>query len=93
MSTILFPLTTDFHEKDPYYLDITPDGKQVWVSNDGSDDIAVIDTEIFKMIDIIPVPRGAHGITISPDGKTSWVVGMYVYYSPFVKPGLSWTRD
>jgi len=37
----------------------------------------MIETDTFKLIDVIPVPRGPHGITITPDGRTTWIVGTY----------------
>lgn len=41
----------------------------------------MIETDTFKLIDVIPVPRGARGITITPDGRTTWIVGTYVEVS------------
>ena len=62
--------------KGPHNLDITPDGKYLFVANAGSSDIAVIDIANKQVIKKIPVSTGHHGIDVSPDGKMVYVSGI-----------------
>ncbi len=62
--------------KGPHNLDITPDGKYLFVANAGSSDVAVIDITNKQVIKKIPVSTGHHGIDVSPDGKMVYVSGI-----------------
>ena len=62
--------------KGPHNLDITPDGKYLFVANAGSSDVAVIDIANKQVIKKIPVSTGHHGIDVSPDGKMVYVSGI-----------------
>jgi YVTN family beta-propeller protein len=62
--------------KGPHNLDITPDGKYLFVANAGSSDVAVIDIANKQVIKTIPVSTGHHGIDVSPDGKMVYVSGI-----------------
>jgi DNA-binding beta-propeller fold protein YncE len=56
-------------------LDITPDGRWIWVSNFLDDTIAVFDANTLQrkaLLDTDPYP---HGLNISPDGKRAVVTG------------------
>jgi YVTN family beta-propeller protein len=60
----------------PHNLDITPEGKYLFVANAGSSDVAVIDIANKQVIKKIPVSTGHHGIDVSPDGKMVYVSGI-----------------
>ncbi|MGE0243397.1 MAG: YncE family protein, partial [Nitrososphaeraceae archaeon] len=62
--------------KGPHNLDITPDGKYLFVANAGSSDIAVLDIANKQVIKKIPVSTGHHGIDVSPNGKMVYVSGI-----------------
>jgi YVTN family beta-propeller protein len=47
-------------------LDITSDGKLLFVSNAASNDVAIINTTSFEILKKIPVSLGHHGIDVSP---------------------------
>jgi YVTN family beta-propeller protein len=50
-------------------LDITSDGKLLFVTNAGSSDVSDINTTTLNVIKKIPVSTGHHGIDLSPDNK------------------------
>ncbi|HEY0814737.1 MAG TPA: serine/threonine-protein kinase [Pseudonocardia sp.] len=54
----------------PFALDVTPDGKRVYVPNHDSGSISVIDTATDDVIDTIKVAPNPHWVDISTDGKT-----------------------
>ena len=54
----------------PFALDITPDGKKVYVPNHDSGSITVIDTATNTVVDTIKVAPNPHWVDISADGKT-----------------------
>ncbi len=54
----------------PFALEISPDGKKVYVPNHDSGSITVIDTATNAVIDTIKVAPNPHWVDISPDGKT-----------------------
>ena len=62
--------------KGPHNLDITPDGKYLFVANAGSSDVAVIDIASKQVIKKIPVSTGHHGIDVSPNGKMVYASGI-----------------
>lgn len=47
---------------DPRNLDLSIDGEKLYVSNESSDEISVIDTQIEKVVDTIPVRVGGSGL-------------------------------
>jgi YVTN family beta-propeller protein len=65
--------------KGPHNLDITPDGKYLFVANAGSSDVAVIDIankQVIKKMELvkqIDVGNGPHGIRTSSNGKLLYV--------------------
>lgn len=61
----------------PKYVAVTPNGKQVLVTNWCSMDLTVIDARTAKVTATIPIP-GAHprGIAVSPDSRTAYVAVM-----------------
>jgi YVTN family beta-propeller protein len=60
----------------PIAIAITPDGKTVYVANEGSNNVSVIDTAT-NTASPTTIPVGAHpnAIAITPDGKTAYVAG------------------
>jgi YVTN family beta-propeller protein len=46
---------------------------KAYVAEFGSDDVAVIDSASNKVIKHIPIPKGAHGVVITPDGSRVFV--------------------
>lgn len=63
-------------EAGPYGIDITPDGSRVYVGNERSGSVSVIDTTTHSVIAILPLgtanfaPRSP---AITPDGRQVWV--------------------
>src|SRR5580692_13031014 len=51
----------------------TSQGYLLYVSNEKSGDVTVIDGSDFKVLDTIPVGKRPRGIQVSPDGKTIYV--------------------
>ena len=54
--------------KRPFALDVSPDGKRVYVPNHDSSSISVIDTATNAVINTIPVAPNPHWVDFSPDG-------------------------
>ena len=54
----------------PFALDVSPDGKRVYVPNHDSGSISVIDTATNAVVDTIKVAPNPHWVDISADGKT-----------------------
>ncbi len=52
----------------PFALDVTPDGKKLFVPNHDSGSITVIDTESNSVVNTIKVAPNPHWLDISPDG-------------------------
>ncbi|HEX2712212.1 MAG TPA: beta-propeller fold lactonase family protein, partial [Candidatus Acidoferrales bacterium] len=51
----------------------TPDGKQVWVSNAGSNAVTVFDAAARQLVATIEVGEVPVGIVITPDGRRAFV--------------------
>src|SRR3989304_142005 len=45
----------------------------VYVADEGSDTVSVLDAESFKKVATIAVGREPHNVQLSPDGKLAWV--------------------
>ena len=54
-------------------VDVTPDGKTVWVSNYGDGTVQPIDTTTHKAGPPITVGTNPQRVKVAPDGKTLWV--------------------
>ena len=52
---------------------ITPDGKHVYVTNDGDGTVSVITTATGAVSAPITVGNGPFGVAITPDGKHAYV--------------------
>jgi YVTN family beta-propeller protein len=49
-------------------LELTPDGKELWVTSCGTDTVYVFDTAAKKLVGKVGVGRGPNWVTFSPDG-------------------------
>ncbi|MBV9047480.1 MAG: hypothetical protein JOY58_04385, partial [Solirubrobacterales bacterium] len=58
---------------NPYGVEATPDGSEVWVTESGTNTVSVISTQTNKIIDTIVVGVYPHGIRITPDGTTAYI--------------------
>jgi YVTN family beta-propeller protein len=63
-------------------IDITPDGRWVWVANFLDDTVAVFDATTLQRKALLNTDPYPHGLNISPDGKRAVVTG---YASSHVK--------
>lgn len=63
-------------------IDITPDGRWVWVANFFDDTVAVFDAASLQRKALLKTDPHPHGLNISPDGKRAVVTG---YASSYVK--------
>jgi YVTN family beta-propeller protein len=54
----------------PFALDVSPDGRRVYVPNHDSRSITVIDTATNAVVDTIKVAPNPHWVDLSADGKT-----------------------
>jgi YVTN family beta-propeller protein len=54
-------------------IDVTPDGREVWVVNRDADTISVIDTKTLKVAATIPAGKFPIRVKITPDGKRAVV--------------------
>lgn len=54
----------------PDDMELTPDGKTLWVTLRFSKKVGVIDVPSMKLIDVIPVGRSPHGVFFHP--RASW---------------------
>ncbi|GAA4882401.1 serine/threonine-protein kinase [Actinomycetospora straminea] len=52
----------------PFALDVTPDGRKVYVPNHDSGSLTVIDTETDTVVNTVPLAPNPHWVDISPDG-------------------------
>ena len=52
---------------------VTPDGKQVWVTNSSADSVSVINTADNAVIGNIQVQRIPLGLALTPDGRRAYV--------------------
>jgi hypothetical protein len=54
----------------PDDMEITPDGKTMWVTLRFSKKVGVIDIPSMKLVSVIPVGRSPHGVFFTP--RASW---------------------
>ncbi|SDQ42315.1 YncE family protein [Quadrisphaera sp. DSM 44207] len=60
----------------PKFLELTPDGRTLLVSNWCSYDVSVVDTAAATEVARVPVGRYPRGIAVSPDSRTAHVAVM-----------------
>ncbi len=59
--------------KAPKGVKVSPDGREAYVSDQGSAEISVIDLRSFKNIASIKTKKGPHNIRFTADGKIAYV--------------------
>lgn len=59
--------------KDPELLDVTSDGKRLWVSNEDAAEASLIDIEAGQVVRRVPVGKEPEGVGIHPGGKVVYV--------------------
>ena len=58
----------------PHGVAVTSDNRYVFVANDGSNDVSVIDLATLKVVSTVPgVGVAPHMVAITPDGSEAWV--------------------
>lgn len=62
--------------KDAHGLDVTPDGTQLWITTQTTDEITIASTKDNSIIDHIRVGRDPNWIRFTPDGKLAVVSNM-----------------
>jgi YVTN family beta-propeller protein len=60
---------------NPVQAALSPDAKQIWVTDASSDQVYIIDAGSLRVIQIIHLPTTPYGIAISPNGSDAWVSG------------------
>lgn len=60
----------------PAHIVFTNDGKYALVTNNGSNNVTVIDAKSYAVVQTISTGRGPHGFRISADSKTAYVANM-----------------
>jgi len=58
----------------PWGVAISPDGKQVYVTNNHGNNVSVIDTASSTVVAAIPVQLSPFGVAFTPDGTSAYVV-------------------
>ena len=58
---------------NPRRLAVSPDGAKVYVTNEGSNNVSVIDASTNKVIGSVNVGMNPYGIAVTPDGKKVYV--------------------
>ncbi|WP_448975274.1 YncE family protein [Mesobacillus sp. LC4] len=66
----------------PAQVYIGPDSKYAYVANQGTEEspsnsMTIVDLETKKVVDEIQTGNGAHGVTVSEDGKLAYVTNMF----------------
>jgi YVTN family beta-propeller protein len=59
--------------RDPEVVDVTGDGKRLWVSNEDAAEASLVDVEAGQVIRKVPVGKEPEGVTIHPGGKVVYV--------------------
>ena len=57
----------------PIGVAVTPDGRYVYIANNGSSTVSVIDAVTDKVVGSVSVPGGPIGVAVTPDGKYAFV--------------------
>ena len=57
----------------PHGMSLSPDGRSLYVSGDGSAEVSVIDTSTDRVVRTLVVGRSPHGLNLSRDGRRLFV--------------------
>lgn len=69
----VYVVTTVKVGKLAHGLDASPDGKSIYVTNQGADDITVIDTTTYATVGMGGTGRNPHASAVTPDGRFLYV--------------------
>jgi YVTN family beta-propeller protein len=72
------PLATIRVGVHPYDLELSPDGRTLYVSNLGSSTVSVIDVDTLEVARTIPVRPMPHGIALDASGSTLYVTSYFL---------------
>jgi YVTN family beta-propeller protein len=59
--------------QDPESMDLSPDGKTMFVSNEETAAVSVLDVATGKLLNSIAIGKEPEGVTVRPDGKVVYV--------------------
>jgi YVTN family beta-propeller protein len=59
--------------RDPELLDVTGDGKRLWVSNEDAAEASLVDIDAGQVVRKVPVGKEPEGVGIAPGGKVVYV--------------------
>jgi YVTN family beta-propeller protein len=59
--------------QDPESFDLSPDGRRIFISNEETAEMSVLDLSTGQVVKRIPVGREPEGVTVRPDGKVVYV--------------------
>ncbi|HET9374252.1 MAG TPA: YncE family protein [Chthoniobacterales bacterium] len=57
----------------PIGVAVTPDGRYVYIANNGSNTVSVLDAVTDRVVGSVSVPAGPIGVAVTPDGKYAFV--------------------
>lgn len=60
----------------PAHIVFTKDGKYALVTNNGSNNVTVIDAKSYSVVQTVSTGKGPHGFRISEDSKTAYIANM-----------------
>jgi YVTN family beta-propeller protein len=72
---------------------ITPNGTRAYVSNQYSNGLSIINTQLNKVIETIPVERQPFGLAVTPDGRYIYVVNSGVNNTSVIDAQTNQTID
>jgi YVTN family beta-propeller protein len=67
---------------DPHDLAVSPDGREAWVTMNGTDELAVVDVDARAVLRYVPTAQRPHDILFAPDGRiwvTDWGGPVHVF--------------
>lgn len=60
----------------PTHIVFTQDGKYVLVTNNGDNNVSIIDANAYKLVTNVAISKGPHGFGISMDSKFAYIANM-----------------
>ena len=58
---------------DPENFDVSPDGKEIYVSNEDEAAVSIIDIDAGKIVKTLKMGAQPEGVKVTPNGKLVWV--------------------